>query len=137
MNRTVAMALGKANTKLNKVANNILAPYDITYTQFKVIRFLFRNPPFSVRQVDIEEHFALTNPSVTGILKNLECKGLVERKVNPDDERSKIIGLTQKTYGMQDTLSLVRKQLEELVTSVLSPDEQKQLIELLGRIADL
>jgi len=137
MNKTVAITLGKANIKLNKMANNILAPYELTYTQFKVIRFLYRNPPFSVRQVDIEDHFALTNPSVTGILKNLECKGLIERKINPDDERSKIIGLTQKAYGMQDELAMVRKQLEELVTSVLTPEEQAQLIELLCRIADL
>lgn len=137
MEKSVAITISKVNIKMNKVANSILAPYDLTYTQFKVMKFLYRNPPFSVRQVDIEERFALTNPSVTGILKNLECKRLVERKINPDDERSKIIGLTQKAYGMKDDLSLINKQLEDMISSVLTREEQDKVIELLSRIMEM
>ena len=57
------------------------------------LHFTDKNP---VIQKDIEEHFHISNPTVTGILNRLEQKGFIERKQSLKDKRVRTIVLTKK-----------------------------------------
>ena len=98
----IAILIKKLSLEIDKLSNPILEPHDLTHSQFKILKFLLINPENSVRQVDIEKFFSMTNPTVTGIVQKLEKKGLIERKINPDDSRSKILSPTEKTLAMKD-----------------------------------
>ena len=118
----------------DKLSVKILEPYDLTMTQYKVLKFLLINPPETVRQVDIEEHFYIRNPTVTRVLQNLETKGLIERKINPEDNRSKIICLTEQAKSMEKLLYQLGNEIEETLTSNLTSKDKSDLLRLLKKI---
>lgn len=130
----VAILIKKAALVIEKLSNPVLAPYELTHTQYKILMLLYCNPGMPIRQIDIEEHFSMTNPSVTGIIQNLEKKGLVQRVQNPDDKRSKLLKLTEQAVSMETELRGLGESLERQVTEGLSEDERQQLILLLNKI---
>ena len=136
MNKTdkIAILIKKLSLEIDKLSNPILEPYDLTHSQFKVLKYLLINPENSVRQVDIEHYFSMTNPTVTGLVNNLEKKGMLERKVNPNDSRSKILSPTQKTLDMKDLLYSLGEELEAKLTDVLSFEEKQELLRLLKKL---
>lgn len=130
----VAILIKKTALVIEKLSNHVLAPYELTHTQYKILMLLCREPDRLLRQIDIETHFGMTNPTVTGILQNLEKKGLIRRIPNPDDKRSKLLTLTEQTLAMKEELCALGESIERQITANLSEDESLQLIELLKKI---
>ena len=64
----------------------------LTTTQFDVIATLGNQPPMTCKELG--ERTLVTKGTLTGVLERLEAKGILERKLNPEDARSQIIGLT-------------------------------------------
>ena len=131
-----SIAIRLLNIQNDKVANSMLAPYGLTHAQFKVLNLLFARPDFSLRQVDIEDFFQISNPTVTGILSSLEKKELVTRIVNPRDSRSKLIGLTPKAEAMREPMHRIEKSLSARIDSVLDAGEREQFLSFLNRIIE-
>lgn len=65
----------------------------LTTTQFDVIATLGNQPPMTCKELG--EKTLVTKGTLTGVLERLEVKGVLERKLNPVDARSQMIGLTQ------------------------------------------
>lgn len=133
----VALLIKKTALVIEKLSNQVLAPYDLSHTQYKIMMMLYRNPDRSVRQTDIEEKFSLTNPTVTGIIQNLEKKGLVERVQNPEDKRSKLVCLTERAFAVKEELNQLGESLEKKVTEGLTEDECIQLCTLLTKMLEV
>lgn len=132
----VALLIKKTALVIEKLSNQVLAPYDLSHTQYKIMMMLYRNPDRSVRQTDIEEKFSLTNPTVTGIIQNLEKKRLVERVQNPEDKRSKLVCLTERAIAVRENLNLLGETLENKVTEGLTENECKQICTLLNKMLE-
>ena len=64
----------------------------LTMTQFDVIATLGNQPPMTCKELG--EKTLVTKGTLTGVLERLEAKGVLERKTNPGDARSQMIGLT-------------------------------------------
>ena len=135
-NIKTAILIKKLALEFDKIAIPELAPYDLTPTQFKVIKYLLMNPEVDVTQRNIERAYSMTNPTVTGILQNLEKNNWIERVENQKDARSKVIKLTQKAIKQKEKLNLLGEKLEKEFTKGLTKDEQKQLNELLNKLYD-
>lgn len=133
-NEKVAILIKKTALVIEKLSNHALAPYELTHTQYKILMLLYRKQDQPLRQIDIETHFAMTNPTVTGIIQNLERKGLVERIPHPDDRRSKLLKLTPRALSMQKELHALGESLESQVTANLTPQESQQLLKLLKKL---
>ena len=88
MNESIEFLLRAVNRRAEKLANQELAKFDLTSTQFRTLMYLSHQPPLTVRQCDLEVFFSKSNPAVTGILNNMEQKGLIRRVCNPGDGRS-------------------------------------------------
>ncbi len=131
---SIAIMIKAASVEFDKLSNQILADYNLTHSQFKVLKFILREPELTVRQIDIEKFFYMTNPSVTGLLHNLEKKQMIERIPNPQDHRSKVIRLTEKVYEMEEQLSQIGNTLEERFTQNLNREEKEQLRSLLRKM---
>ena len=130
----IAILIKKLSLEIDKLSNPILEPYDLTNSQFKILKYLLMTPEGTVRQVDIEHYFSMTNPTVTGLVHTLEKKGLIERKVNPADSRSKILIPTQRTLEMKDLLYSLGERLEAELTHTLTHDERQELLRLLNKL---
>ena len=130
----IAILIKKLSLEIDKLSNPILEPYDLTHSQFKILKYVLMNPEKNIRQADIEHYFSMTNPTVTGLVQTLERKGMIERRVNPDDSRSKILCPTQKTTDMKDTLYSLGNELENRLTCVLDADEKRELLRLLNKL---
>ena len=136
MQDKVAILIKQTVLLADKIANPVLAPYDLTPSQYKVIKFLYSQPPATVRQIDIEQYFSLRNPTVTGILQNLEKNGWIERIANPNDARSKVISITKKALSQKNKMDSLGDQIESKLTKNLNSTEHKQLISLLKKVLE-
>lgn len=133
-NEKVVILIKKIALKIEKLSIPVLAPYELTNTQYKIMVMLYTNQDKPVRQTDIEENFSMTNPTVTGIIQNLEKKNLVKRVQNPYDKRSKLVVLTDKAISMRKEIAGLGGMLETQVTKNLTNEEYGQLISLLKKI---
>ncbi len=70
----------------------------LTPTQFDIIATLGNQPPMTCKELG--EKTLVTKGTLTGVLERLEMKGILERKLNPDDGRSQIIGLTKEGQNL-------------------------------------
>lgn len=85
---------------------------------------------------DLAEVSGTTPASVTSLLQGLEERGYVVRRPAPDDARRKLIEITDEGARLiagfeEDQLAAQRERY-----SILSAEEQDQLIALLTRLAD-
>lgn len=129
----VAILIKKASFVIEKKSNNMLVPYELTSAQYRILKLIcFSEKP--VCQKDIEKEFFLTNPTVTGIIQNLEKKNLIKRVESSHDKRMKMIVATEKTHAMLDDLVAVGECLEKDITKNLTNEEYKQLKALLKKM---
>lgn len=131
---SVTILMKEIALEIEKLSNQVLAPYELSNTQYRIMMMLYNNQVKAVRQVDIEKRLLLTNPTVTAIIQNLEKKGLVQRTQNPEDRRSKFVVLTDKAVTMREQISPLGKILEAQVTENLTKEEREQLICLLRKM---
>lgn len=82
-----------------------LAPGDLTPSQRSALATLERHGP--LRLGDLARIEVVTPPSITGIAKRLEDKGMIIRTPDPDDGRSTVIAISDKGRA---TLQAVRRQ---------------------------
>lgn len=133
---SIAIAIKSASLNFDKLANQLLSTVGLTPAQFRVLKILLKSPPTSVRQVDIERIFNMSNPTVTGLVKTLEKENFIERVSHPNDNRSKVLKLTQKTEAMRETLVAMGEQLEAQFTACLSEEEKAVLLPLLIKLSE-
>ena len=130
----IVILIKKLALVTDKQALAILAPIDLTPSQYKIIKFLYIREGEPVRQVDIEHYYSMTNPAVTGILKNMEAKGWITREQNPEDSRSKLIRLTPMAMSRKEELYSYGDQIENALIHDLTEEEQDTLVRLLSKL---
>lgn len=133
----IAVLIKTASIEFDKIANPILADYDLTASQCRVLKFLFMQQNQSARIVDIEKECVITHPTVLGLLDSLERKGFVLKIVNPKDARSKLISLTSKAKEMQRELEETVAKIDHMWVENLSEQERKELQKLLQKLLRL
>ncbi len=129
-----SILIKKASLEYDKTANRFLEPYKISNSQFKLLKYLFRQPELTVTQRDLEYYFYMTNPTVTGLLQNMEKKDLIVRVKNPNDGRSKVIGLTEKCLAIKEDLLNLGAAIDQMLLKNLNQEEQEQLNHLLSQL---
>jgi DNA-binding MarR family transcriptional regulator len=73
---------------------------------------------------------------LVSILDNLEKRGLVERRANPDDRRLYSLHLTQAGGEILEKIGSVAREHQDALLSCISWEERNTLATLLLRIAD-
>lgn len=137
---------GHSTLQLIKLTNNLfrsridyqLKDRIITKTQAEIMLFIREKNKknIEVNQVDIQDNFHLTNPTVTGILNRLEEKCFIERRKSEKSARCNRIVVTDK--GLQELTfgHAVIESLEKEFLSCLTESEQKTLYDLLLKLSE-
>ena len=134
MNDSIEFLLRAVNRRAEKLANQELAKFDLTSTQFRTLMYLSHMPPLTVRQCALEVFFSKSNPAVTGILNNMEQKDLIRRVCNPADGRSKVLEITEKGLALLPQLDAYRGWMDKLLTENMTEEEKAILIVLLKKM---
>jgi len=104
------------------------ADFDLSFAQAMALREL--DQPLPMRE--LAQRLCCDASNVTGIVDHLEARGLVERRVAPDDRRVKHLVLTDAGRTLRqehrDGLTVDLPLLHDL-----SPDERRLLADLLRR----
>lgn len=132
----IGILIKKTSQAFENSASQVLAPYDLTPSQFKILKYVTLNPEASVRQIDLETYFGMSNPTVTGIIQNLEKKGMIYRQSHPDDKRSKIIILSEKAKNARHFILETSDNIEANFTKGLTPQEKDIMRTLLLKLLE-
>ena len=130
----ISILVKRSSLVFDKLSNQLLTPYELTGSQFKILMLLYHSPEGSLRQTDIEERFSMTNPTVTGLVQKLETKELVRRVPHPEDGRSKVLVLTERAMAIQEELLALAESLERQMTANLNEAECEELALLLAKM---
>ena len=79
-----------------KRLNCRMAEYNITAAQATILAHLKLNEDREINPIDIEKRFMLSKPTITGLLKRLNAKELVEITESKKDRRYRQIILSEK-----------------------------------------
>lgn len=93
--------------------NNILKEYDLTYTQYIVMMYLWEKSESNVK--DLGSALLLDSSTLTPLLKKLEIKGYIERNRDVFDERNLIIKLTSDGEKLKDKVLSVPEKISKCI----------------------
>jgi MarR family 2-MHQ and catechol resistance regulon transcriptional repressor len=137
-NKRTAQALDTF-VKLMRAANSVstatnagLAEAALTVSQFAVLEVLYHAGPLCL--TEIARKILTTGGNLTLVVKNLEKRGLVQRKQSADDRRFFSLHLTTK--GRKLISEVFPKQAAQItrVISALAPEEQTDLARLCKKL---
>lgn len=90
----------------------LLNPLGITYLQYMVLMVLWEESSLKVKELG--ERLGLDSGTLTPLLKRLASKGLVERERGKDDERVRVITITQAGQKLRERALDIPKALARL-----------------------
>ena len=114
-----------ANTVRNHLERTVLAPHDLTWTGWVVLWVVWIWGEIETRHVAAEA--GISKGTVTGVHTTLVNRGLVRRKVHPEDGRRVLLSLTPKGERLMATLFPQFNAEETYVTADLDPDALDEL----------
>ncbi|GAA0997472.1 MarR family winged helix-turn-helix transcriptional regulator [Nocardiopsis tropica] len=117
--------------RTNDLIGQALAGHQLTPATFQALWAVDPDEPPPSMKV-MAERLYCNAPNLTFLTNQLADRGLVERAVDPDDRRSRVLVLTDKGRAVRD--ELVRAALEKSPLAALSDSELRQLMALLGRV---
>lgn len=113
------------NNNLQKEINKRLKNSNITKSQAEILLYIkYRNEQSEeLNQVDLQNEFNLTNPTVTGLLNRLEKKQMIKRIPSKKNARFKNIIITN--IGKEE-LQKGEKELDIIEKEILSKFTKKE-----------
>lgn len=130
--RHLCFKLGKLNRKIYRQCESELVPFNITPAQFYALGVLFDDD--GIKFKDMALRLNLDRSSLTGILDRMENKGFVERRADPNDRRSILIFLTDKSKEIGPELYTIACGLDQKFKDKISPEELKVLLKILDEL---
>jgi DNA-binding MarR family transcriptional regulator len=126
----LVVAAGAAQT----LATKRLEPLGLSPRAWGVLSTLVESGPLT--QIELAIATATDRTAMVYLLDELESRGLVERRPNPDDRRSYLIRLTAQGKKTQRKAAAELAEQADTLLKPLDAAERRQLVELLTRIAD-
>ena len=110
---------------------------DLSFSQTKIVMSFGGGPDDEPRSIKaIADRFGLSLPAASRAVDALLKRGLVTRKEDPDDRRSKLIDLTDEGRAITRRLFELRVAGIQDFVATLTPDERSRLAAALEPIAN-
>jgi len=129
---TTYVKLMRAADAVTQTMHRHLADEDLTLSQFGVLEALFSLGPLCQR--DLGRKILKTRGRITMVIDQLEQRGLVRRRPNPEDRRYQIVHLTGAGRTVIERVMPRHAATAEAVFAALSPEKQRTLGRLLKRL---
>lgn len=91
--------------RFNTLTTHLLEADDLNFLEALILSTLFFESPATVKPSQLAETFGTTRGNVSHSISSLEAKGLVLRKIDPDDARA--YHLTLKPQGRKAAVRVI------------------------------
>jgi MarR family transcriptional regulator, organic hydroperoxide resistance regulator len=109
-----------------------LAQHGIATGEWSALRVLWEGENLS--QVELASRMKVEKASLTGVLNNMQKKGLIERTIGSDDRRKVKISLTARGRKMKDEILPYGSMINGMATAGMTTDEIAQLRALFAKL---
>ena len=86
-------AVNRAARRFESLASRVLAADSLGFLEALVLAALFFEAPRQVKPSQLAETFATTRGNLSHCISSLEAKGLLQRRIDPDDARAYLLAL--------------------------------------------
>ena len=134
MNR-LGLALQRIQNTFNRNVDYYARKIGLTGTQMLIIEYLasFAQNK-SIYQKDIEHEFNIRKSTATNVLRLMEEKGLITKKVDQHDARLKAIILTEKAIKLGPKITYYFVNSENSYAEILGADTKNELVKNLQKL---
>ena len=104
---------------------------EVTPGQFALLRWPSID---NLRPTEVAELTGLSKQTVNDLLREFERNGYIERVPHPEDQRGRIVQLTERGWKLQHTTHQISQNLEEDWHERFGPERLQTLREMLEEI---
>ncbi|MFH5836260.1 MarR family winged helix-turn-helix transcriptional regulator [Proteiniclasticum sp. C24MP] len=133
-NTNISFLIKLIGDTIETKANKRLKSHGITLSQGRILAYLYERKTEKTSQKDMEEYFQVTHPTIIGILKRLESKGLIVSEIDEIDKRVRNISLSPEFEGKSAAVLAYQSELEEQILKGISEADTRQLREYLNHL---
>lgn len=118
---------------MKQLGDQKLEQYGLTSEQGHVVGYLVGHMEENITQKELEKVFQRKASTISSIVTNLEKNNFVQRKIDPTDERRKIIQPLQRAIDVTLEYEVFFEDLEVGMAQGFSAQEKVELSQLLER----
>lgn len=112
----------KIAREVSRFTLQIMREEGIGTAEFDFIHFIRHNP--GATQAEVREHLGIDKGAAARRVANLESKGYLYRKPNPEDGRSQLLYATEKAESLKNSKAHIESLFYEWLLSEL-PEEER------------
>ena len=135
LDQLVGYALRRAQLSLYEDFIASLAAWNVTPPRFAALVIIANNP--ELKLADLARILGVARSGAVTLIDALSALGYVARRDSPKDRRAFHLGLTSKGKRALGAITRAVKAHDQRIVSMLDAHEQKQLMDLLRRMASL
>jgi MarR family transcriptional regulator, 2-MHQ and catechol-resistance regulon repressor len=129
--------LGAHATLTRELSAALVASHGLTINDYGCLLLLSRAGEEGMRRIDLANQLQLSPSGITRLLDRLEDQGLVGKGECKSDARVSYAILTDEGHSkLREAAPGHIEDIERRLSAVLSEDEMKTLVDLLGRLSD-
>lgn len=108
-----------------------MKPYDITPTQYNVLRILRGAGAAGLSRNEVRDRMVAQVPDVTRLMDRLEGQGLIDRQRGTEDRRQVASRITAKGLALLDTLDQPVLEIHRRQLGHMTEEQLRTLVDLL------
>lgn len=108
----------------NSLFKTVIDKYNISQVEIDIIAFLYNNPEYKHAQ-DIVKIRGINKGHASIAIDKLVCKGLLERKQDPQCRRCNILILSQKATPVIKDIKDIQNKYKKLIHQNISQEEKE------------
>jgi DNA-binding MarR family transcriptional regulator len=136
--RRVPLALARRFLQIcTSAAAEVTTEADLTPQEFAVLAYLNKQvgEP-DIDQSDLAARLGIDHAHTSLLMERLEARGLLERRVNGEDRRARLVRLTSRGEKLHARLYPKAFAGQNRILDVLEPPEREILLDLLVRVIE-
>ena len=128
----ICFKLNKVRRKIHRYYESKLSPFNITPSQFYVLSALWDKNELKFK--DLARRLDMDGATLTGILDRMEKRGFIERKEDPEDRRSVLVCLTDKSKEIRPQMIEIAQDLDQEFRDKVPDEEFRLLLKVLDQL---
>ena len=132
--RSLPMALLRAREAVMSEFTPVLREYGLSPQQWRVLRVLMERDEIDAKELALLSY--LQKPSLSRILANLDSRGLLNRKIDSEDQRRSLISIKEKGKELFNTVSPYNERRYDHIEEVVGEKKLEQLYSLLDEMIE-
>ena len=109
-----------------------LKDHGITVHQFGILLNIFKRGPLTQKEIALQTNG--DEPTTARLMKRLEEKGCIERVVDKEDKRKRMVSLSKEGVALLETILPHAQEVNKEMTDTLTVDEKEVLFILLNKV---